>query len=126
MSNWKMIEDQEGRSFLVFPTAEAIARLEVEEMRIWQFSQRKAECIIDFARAVVSGTVDLERLQAMEDEEVIEYLSKLRGIGRWTVGCLLLISGYAMGFSWCMGLRISRMRRRFGGLARVGGLIGVM
>lgn len=84
------VVDREGRSFLVFPTAEAIARLEVEQMRAWQFSQRKAEYMIDFARAVVSGNVDLERLQEMTDEEVIEYLSKLRGIGRWTVECLLM------------------------------------
>ncbi|MGO0059248.1 DNA-3-methyladenine glycosylase family protein [Brevibacillus fluminis] len=85
-----VIVDQQGREFLVFPTPEAVARLEVEQMRAWQFSQRKAEYIIDFARAVVSGDVDLDRLHAMPDEDVIACLSKLRGIGRWTVECLLM------------------------------------
>ncbi|MGE5705035.1 MAG: DNA-3-methyladenine glycosylase family protein [Clostridia bacterium] len=84
------IESDDGTTFLVFPTAEAIARLGADDLRPLKYSQRKAEYIIDFARALVSGTVDLQRLQDMPDEEIIEYLSQLRGIGRWTVECLLM------------------------------------
>ncbi len=84
------IEDEEGNRYLVFPTAEAIARLSVERLREQQFSQRKAEYIIDFARAVVDGKVELDRLAHLTDEEVIAYLTPLRGVGRWTVECLLM------------------------------------
>ncbi|MGN7470748.1 DNA-3-methyladenine glycosylase family protein [Brevibacillus sp. SAFN-007a] len=84
------VADERGVKFLAFPTAEAVARLSTEELRPLQFSQRKAEYIIDYARAVVNGKVDLERLWAMEDEEVIAHLTALRGIGRWTVECLLM------------------------------------
>jgi DNA-3-methyladenine glycosylase II len=84
------IEDEEGNAFLVFPTAEAIARLEAAELRKLQYSQRKAEYIIDFARSVAEGKVDLEKLQQMPDEEAVAYLTRLRGIGRWTVECLLI------------------------------------
>ena len=84
------VVDERGVKFLAFPTAEAVARLSVEDLRPLQFSQRKAEYIIDYARAIVDGTVELERLWAMEDEEVVAHLTALRGIGRWTVECLLM------------------------------------
>jgi DNA-3-methyladenine glycosylase II len=80
----------DGVTYPVFPSPSEIASMSVESLRELQFSQRKAEYVIDFAKAVVSGTVDLDGLRAMEDEEVIEALVKLRGIGRWTVECLLL------------------------------------
>jgi DNA-3-methyladenine glycosylase II len=84
------LEDEEGNTFLVFPTAEAVARLEPPMLRELQYSQRKAEYIIDFARAVVDGRIDLGRLEQLDDEAVIQYLTPLRGIGRWTVECLLM------------------------------------
>lgn len=84
------VEDEEGRTFLAFPTEEAVARLEPEDLRPLQFSQRKAEYIIDYARAIVDGKVKLERLWQMEDEEIIADLTSLRGIGRWTVECLMM------------------------------------
>jgi len=84
------VDDENGNTLLVFPTADAVASLDVSQLRELQFSQRKAEYIIDFARAVVDGKVELERLQQMADEEVISYLTPLRGIGRWTAECLLM------------------------------------
>ncbi|MBG9941392.1 DNA-3-methyladenine glycosylase [Brevibacillus formosus] len=84
------VENQNGEGIIAFPTPDAVARLTVEDLRTLQFSQRKAEYIIDFARAIVNETVDLERLWTMKDEEIITYLTSLRGIGRWTVECLLM------------------------------------
>jgi len=84
------VMDEQGNTFLVFPSPEAVARLEPEDLRPLQFSQRKAEYIIDFARAVVDGTVDLDSLWQKPDEEIIAELTKRRGIGRWTVECLLM------------------------------------
>jgi DNA-3-methyladenine glycosylase II len=80
----------EGLSYPVFPAPSQVAGLSVLQLRELQFSTRKAEYVIDFAKAVCGGTVDLEALYAMGDEEVIEALLPLRGIGRWTVECLLL------------------------------------
>lgn len=84
------VENASGEDIIAFPTSDAVARLTVEDLRTLQFSQRKAEYIIDFARAIVNETVDLERLWIMKDEEIITYLTSLRGIGRWTVECLLM------------------------------------
>ncbi|MFS0556167.1 DNA-3-methyladenine glycosylase family protein [Brevibacillus sp. 179-C9.3 HS] len=85
-----VVESTTGKSLIAFPTPEAVARLTVEDLRPLQFSQRKAEYIIDYARSIVNEKIDLERLWAMEDEEIITYLTSLRGIGRWTVECLLM------------------------------------
>lgn len=82
--------DETGHKFMAFPTEEAVARLEPADLRPLQFSQRKAEYIIDYARAIVNGTVDLDRLWQMEDDEIIEHLTAQRGIGRWTVECLMM------------------------------------
>jgi len=84
------VEDEEGNILLSFPSAEEVARLKPEELRPLRFSQRKAEYIIDFAKAVEMGKIDLERLWKMEDEEIIDYLTAFRGIGRWSVECLLM------------------------------------
>lgn len=84
------VVDESGQPFLAFPTPEAVARLEPSDLRVLQFSQRKAEYIIDYARAIVNGSIDLERLWTMEDEEIVAYLTQLRGIGRWTVECLMM------------------------------------
>ena len=74
----------------VFPSAEQVARWPYDELQSRSFSRRKAEYVIDFARAVVDGRVDLDGLWRMADGEICERLTSLRGIGRWTVECFLL------------------------------------
>lgn len=77
-------------TFYADPTPEAIASLSYEQLRELQFSQRKAEYVIDLARAVVDGSLDLEGLRQMPDEAAIEQLSRMRGVGSWTAECILL------------------------------------
>ena len=76
--------------FFSDPDPEAVACLDYDELRTMQYSQRKAEYVIDFSRAVVDGRFSLERLSVLDDEEAIDYLSSLRGLGRWTAECVLL------------------------------------
>lgn len=78
------------REYYFFPTAEQMIRIPIEELRTKKFSQRKAESITAIARKVVSGELDLEALSAMSNEQVIETLTKERGIGVWTAECVLL------------------------------------
>ncbi|HEU4963458.1 MAG TPA: DNA-3-methyladenine glycosylase [Bacilli bacterium] len=80
----------DGHSHYAFPTPDAIARLAYDELRSRKFSQRKAEYVIDFARGVADGSIDLDALARMSNEEAIDSLVKLRGIGRWTAECVLL------------------------------------
>ena len=80
----------DGETWFVFPTPEQVADLDYVQLQAQQFSRRKAEYIIDLARLIVNGELDLNRLWDMPDEEVMQELIRIRGVGRWTVECLLL------------------------------------
>ncbi|AYC30135.1 DNA-3-methyladenine glycosylase family protein [Paenisporosarcina cavernae] len=74
----------------LYPTPERTAEIPVEELRALQFSQRKAEYVIDVSKAIASGTIELDTMEQLPDEEIVETLVKLRGIGPWTAGSFLL------------------------------------
>ncbi|WP_408009638.1 DNA-3-methyladenine glycosylase family protein [Pseudalkalibacillus sp. A8] len=80
----------EGVDLYLFPRPETVAQLEYDQLRELSFSQRKAEYIIDFARNVVNGNIDFERLWTSSNDEIINELLQYRGIGRWTIECLML------------------------------------
>ena len=73
-----------GETVYAFPEARALAGLRVATLRALQFSTRKAEYIRDVARAVTAGRLDLMALAGAPNAEVIERLTALRGLGRWT------------------------------------------
>jgi DNA-3-methyladenine glycosylase II len=80
----------DGVDMYADPSPEAVARLSYEDLRGQQFSWRKAEYVIDFARLVAEGRFDLESIRQMDDEEAIAHISSVRGLGRWTAECVLL------------------------------------
>jgi 3-methyladenine DNA glycosylase/8-oxoguanine DNA glycosylase len=62
-----------------------------EKLRGAGLSRSKVAAIKDLAAKTLDGTVPTAKaLQKMADEEIIERLTKVRGIGRWTVEMLLL------------------------------------
>ena len=73
-----------------FPAAETIAALEPDELKRLGFSASKSRAIIEIARANVTGRLDLEGLERLDDAGVRERLTSLRGIGRWTAEYVLL------------------------------------
>ncbi|WP_018757650.1 DNA-3-methyladenine glycosylase family protein [Paenibacillus terrigena] len=80
----------EGLELPVFPSAQDVARLDYGQLRELQYSQRKAEYVIDLARLVAEGQIDLNGLFTKTNDEIVTELSRLRGIGRWTVECFLM------------------------------------
>ena len=62
-----------------------------EELRQVGLSNRKVEYIVGIAEAWTEdlGEIDWEQ---MSDEEVVQELVKLRGVGRWTVQMLLIFA----------------------------------
>jgi DNA-3-methyladenine glycosylase II len=79
-----------GETFQIFPEPDAVAKLTYDKLRQLQFSQRKAEYIIDLAKLIADGKLNLNRLWEMTDEEIFHMLLPLRGIGKWTIECLLI------------------------------------
>ncbi len=74
----------EGVTVYAFPTAETLARARVRDLRAMQYSVRKAEYIRGVAQALTSGALDAQALALASDAHVIEQLTALRGLGRWT------------------------------------------
>ncbi len=73
-----------------FPRPDDIEKLRVEDLRTMGFSVRKAETVLDCARAVASGDLDLDALGDADDDEVRERLEAIKGVGRWTAEYVLL------------------------------------
>ena len=53
-------------------------------------SAAKAAAITDLAQKVADGRVSLERIGRLSDEDIVDHLVQVRGIGRWTAEMFLL------------------------------------
>ena len=80
----------EGGTFHAFPRPEALVTAGVEGLRAIKFSTRKSEYIVEIARGVVKGSLDLEGLTGRPADEVVAYLTAIRGVGPWTAQWLLI------------------------------------
>ena len=73
------------------PSAQHVLECPNEQLRAAGLSHNKALAIRDLAAKTVDGTVpSLARIRKMSDEEIIEHLTLVRGVGRWTVEMFLM------------------------------------
>ena len=72
------------------PTPEQLLEAEEEDLRGCGLSGRKTEYVRDLASHVLAGELELDRLEDLADEEVIEEIVAVRGLGRWTAEMFLL------------------------------------
>ncbi len=72
------------------PSPTIVSRLNYDDLTGMQFSRRKAEYIIDTSKKIASGELQLDTFYSLENEEIIDILTKIRGIGPWTAESLLL------------------------------------
>lgn len=86
-------------ALIAHPTAEQVAGLDYDDLKPLQFSRRKAEYLIDTARLIASGELDLTALGAQPIGEIRKTLLAVRGFGPWTVEYVLM-RGY--GFADCV------------------------
>jgi DNA-3-methyladenine glycosylase II len=70
----------------------SIARLSPTELRAIGLSTQKSVYVLDLAKRVVQGELKLNRLAGMPDEEVIQALKQVKGIGVWTAQMFLIFS----------------------------------
>jgi DNA-3-methyladenine glycosylase II len=68
----------------------AILAIPVTSLRAAGLSARKADYVRDLAARVHDGRIDLNRATTLPDEDVIDELTTLRGIGRWTAEMFLI------------------------------------
>lgn len=77
------------KKYYAFPLPEALANATVDGLRACGLSGRKAEYIRGVSQLAAEG-LDLEGLKVLGDEEIIETLSKIRGVGVWTAELTVL------------------------------------
>ena len=83
---WSRFEDIVGEV-----TPESILTKTHQEIKEVGLSNRKVEYIVGIAQSWIDGFGEID-WEIMSDEEVIEELVKLRGVGRWTVEMLLIFA----------------------------------
>lgn len=102
----------------VFPTPQQVMEAPDAMLRAAGFSSAKSASLKDLAAKTIEGVVpDRETLLALEDAAIIERLTEVRGIGRWTVEMMLIFQlgrrdilpvddfGVRNGFRLAYGLR---------------------
>jgi len=72
------------------PTPEAVLALPVDKLRGVGLSGSKTASIRDLAEKVVDGSVQLDRVGRLPDDEIVRELTLVRGIGPWTAEMFLM------------------------------------
>ena len=73
-----------------FPTALDILNAQDELLRSVGLSRAKVLYLKDLAQKILDGLPTIVELEAMDDEAIIQTLTQVKGIGRWTVQMLLI------------------------------------
>ena len=69
---------------------EDLLRVEEQTLRAVGLSGQKVKYLRDLAQKITNGEVRLQDLPALDDEQVIEHLCCVKGIGRWTAEMFLM------------------------------------
>jgi DNA-3-methyladenine glycosylase II len=79
-----------GETYVAFPSPERLARETASTLRRFRLSGSKARAIAGLARAFAGGALSEREIAGLPDEEAIQRLTRLRGVGRWTAEIALL------------------------------------
>ena len=73
-------------------TPEAILKLRPQKMRALGLSKQKTVYIRELARLTRNGEIDFEKLPELDDAVIVETLTKVKGVGVWTVQMFLMFA----------------------------------
>jgi len=73
-------------------TVDKMINADPEQLRLQGFSYRKISYLQSLANEVKEKNVDLEHIRDLSDKEVIEMLTRIKGIGQWSAEMFLLFS----------------------------------
>ena len=74
------------------PTARQIVETPFEKLRAIGLSNAKVNYVQNVARFELDKGMSHQKLSRMTNEEVIEYLTQIKGVGRWTTEMLLMFA----------------------------------
>jgi DNA-3-methyladenine glycosylase II len=79
-----------GKTYYTFPEPERFAAETADRLRRFRLSQAKAGTLVRLGQAFASGLLTQEELAALPDEQVVERLTQIKGIGRWSAETCLM------------------------------------
>jgi DNA-3-methyladenine glycosylase II len=74
------------------PTPQQIVATPFEQLRAVGLSNAKANYVHNVAQFAIDHGLDDKKLKKMSNEEVIELLTQIKGVGKWTVEMLLMFT----------------------------------
>lgn len=74
------------------PTPQQIVDIPFDKLRGIGLSNSKTNYVKNVAQFAIDHGMDEKKLSKMSDDEVIEYLTPIKGVGRWTVEMLLIFT----------------------------------
>ena len=74
------------------PAPQHVVDTPFEKLRAVGLSNAKVNYVQNVARFEIEKGMDHKKLSKMSDEEIIEYLTEIKGVGRWTVEMLLMFA----------------------------------
>jgi len=74
------------------PTPEQIVATPFEKLRGIGLSNAKAQYVLNVAQFAIDHQLTDKKLKKMSNEEIIELLTQIKGVGKWTVEMLLMFT----------------------------------
>jgi len=74
------------------PSAKQIAATPFETLRGIGLSNAKANYVLNVSRFFIEEKITDDKLHGMSNEEIIKYLSQIKGVGQWTVEMILMFT----------------------------------
>lgn len=75
-----------------FPTPQEVLAIDDQSLRDCGISFQKISYIKSIADAFLSDLIDIQKIRDMTDEEVIQSLTQIRGVGKWTAEMILIFT----------------------------------
>lgn len=74
------------------PYANLVLAVDNEQLRSVGLSYQKAGYIKNIALFSIDKTLDYDKLATQTNEELVDYLTQIKGVGKWTVEMILMFS----------------------------------
>lgn len=74
------------------PSPEQIVKTPFEKLRAIGLSNAKSQYVLNVAQFAINHDLTDKKLKKMSDEEILELLTQIKGVGRWTVEMLLMFT----------------------------------
>ncbi|MES2837277.1 MAG: DNA-3-methyladenine glycosylase 2 family protein [Bacteroidota bacterium] len=75
-----------------YPEAKLLLKMSDEKLRTAGISKQKAGYLKNIAAFSINKTLEYKSIKKLSDDELINYLSEIKGVGKWTAEMILMFS----------------------------------